>query len=190
MPDQKHDETRRNLLQSAAGLVLAQAALPANAASTSIVSKALGRPGDFDFLNGHWKIKHRRLKPESGKWDVFEGEASCFSILKGVASIEELRIPSRDFSGTGIRLLDVKKQLWNDYWVNGKSGVLTTPGQTGVFENGVGTFGADDADEGKPIKVRGVWDRITPNSCRWFQGVSRDGGKTWEDNWFMDWSRA
>lgn len=182
-----HDEKRRAILQSAAGLMLAQAVLPASAAPEA---KAIGKPGDFDFLNGHWKIKHRRFKSDTKQWDTFEGEASCWSILKGVASIEELRIPARDFSGTGIRLLDVKNRLWNDYWVNGKSGVLTTPGQTGVFENGVGIFGADDEDDGKPIKVRGVWDRITPKSCRWFQGVSTDGGKTWDDNWFMDWTRA
>jgi hypothetical protein len=35
-----------------------------------------------------------------------------------------------------------------------------------------------------------VWDRITPKSCRWFQGVSRDGGKSWDDGWFMDWTRV
>jgi hypothetical protein len=54
----------------------------------------------------------------------------------------------------------------------------------------VGTFIADDADDGQPIKVRGVWDRITPTSCRWHQAVSRDGGKVWEENWFMDWVRV
>ena len=59
----------------------------------------------------------------------------------------------------------------------------------GTFENGVGTFLADDEDNGAPIKARGVWDRITPTSCRWFQGVSRDGGTTWTDTWFMDWTR-
>jgi hypothetical protein len=60
----------------------------------------------------------------------------------------------------------------------------------GGFENGVGTWIADDTDDGAPIKVRGVWDRITPSSCRWHQAVSRDGGKTWQENWFMDWTRA
>ncbi|MCE9523259.1 MAG: hypothetical protein K8S25_12610, partial [Alphaproteobacteria bacterium] len=77
-----------------------------------------------------------------------------------------------------------------DHWVNARSGVLTLPGTTGSFENGVGTFEADDVDGDKPIQVRGVWDRITPKSCRWYQVISRDGGKTWDGNWFMDWRRA
>ena len=183
------DQQRRLVLQSAAGLVLAHST---SGAATAIASsnKSHGKPGDFDFLAGNWKIRHRRFKPDTKQWDNFEGEATCWTILAGVASIEELRIPARDFSGMGVRLLDIKNRIWHDYWVNGKSGVLTPPGQTGVFENGVGTFSADDLDNGKPLKVRGVWDRITPSSCRWYQSISRDDGKTWEENWFMDWQRA
>lgn len=155
------------------------------------VGTAFGKPGDFDFLAGNWKITHRRLKtPGTTDWDEFEGEATCWTILGGVGSVEELRVPARNFAGMGLRLLDVEKRIWNDFWVNGKNGVLTTPGQTGVFENGVGTFTADDKDGDKPIKVKGVWDRITPRSCRWWQAVSWDDGKTWEENWFMDWTRA
>ena len=63
-------------------------------------------------------------------------------------------------------------------------------GVKGSFENGVGTFESDDMDGDSPTKAQGVWDRITPNSCRWYQTTSKDGGKTWEGNWFMDWVRA
>jgi hypothetical protein len=148
-----------------------------------------GKPGEFDFLAGEWRIKHRRLKAD-GSWDLFDGEATCFSILKGVGSIEELRIPARDFSGTGIRLLDVENKVWNDHWVNAKSGVLTAPGQSGGFIDGVGWFISDDVENGKPVKYAGIWDEITPTSCRWRQASSRDGGKTWDENWVMNWTRA
>jgi hypothetical protein len=179
---------RRTVLQSAAALAVGHIATGASGASAAPI-KPLGKIGDFNFLAGNWKIAHRRLKSPN-TWDVFEGEATCWTILGGVGSIEELRIPARDFAGSGIRLLDIEKRIWADYWVNARSGVLTPPGMPGVFENGVGTFLADDMDGDRPIKVRGVWDRITPTSCRWHQAVSRDGGKTWEENWFMDWVRA
>ena len=183
-------ETRRE--------VLIAAALAMTAMSTSVAAdekadpkKPDGKAGDFDFLAGEWRIQNRRLKSaDSGDWDEFEGEATCWTILAGVGSIEELRIPARKFSGMGLRLLDVEKRLWNDFWVNSRNGVLTTPGQTGVFDNGVGTFTADDMDGDRPIKVRGVWDKITPNSCRWSQAVSYDQGATWKDNWLMDWTRV
>ncbi|MFN7966214.1 MAG: hypothetical protein U0V87_11060 [Acidobacteriota bacterium] len=197
---------RRRFLQSAAGLAIGQIALDAVSAFANepnqppsketkavgaTVGKTPGKPGDFNFLAGSWKISHRQLKkPGTDEWDLFQGEATCWTILGGVGSIEELRIPARNFSGLGLRLLDVDNKVWYDYWVNARSGVLTPPGMPGSFENGAGIFIADDVDGDTPIKVRGVWDRITPTSCRWHQAISRDGGKSWEENWFMDWTRV
>jgi hypothetical protein len=186
------DDSRRTLLKNAAaGLAVCVAGTGTSAATTVAAEAPYGKPGEFDFLAGEWKIRHRRLKsPGSDDWDEFDGEATCWTILGGVGSVEELRIPARNFSGMGLRLLDVEKREWSDFWVNAKSGVLTTPGTTGVFVDGAGTFVADDMDGDTPIKVRGVWDRITPTSCRWHQAISRDNGKTWQGNWFMDWTRV
>lgn len=189
MPTPIVDLERRALLLTAAGLIATpQAAVPRvrEAGAPAVQGKA----GDFDFLAGQWTIRHRRLKADK-TWDEFDGAATCWTILAGTASIEELRIPARDFSGMGIRLLDPKTLVWNDYWVNGKDrGLDGTPGLTGVFVDGVGTFTAEDTENGVTTVYRGVWDRIAPASHRWRQGVSRDGGKTWDDNWFMHWTRA
>jgi hypothetical protein len=189
------NEARRTLIASAAAGIAAGlagfdgAALAATAEPvTTTIDQPNGKPGDFAFLAGEWKISHRRLT--NGAWDEFDGEATVWTILGGVGSVEELRIPARQFSGMGLRLLDVDKRVWTDFWVNARSGVLAPPGMTGVFVDGAGTFQAIEYEDGKPITVRGVWDRITPTSCRWHQAVSRDGGKTWEENWFMDWKRA
>jgi hypothetical protein len=195
------DLTRRQLMASsivvaasavAGGLSAsgANASEPASKASPSQAAPPPGKPGDFDFLHGEWRIAHRRLKDaKAGVWDEFEGEATCWTILGGVGSVEELRIPARDFAGMGLRLLDVEKKVWSDFWVNARSGVLTPPGMTGGFVDGVGTFTAEDTHEDKPIVVRGVWDRIAEGRCRWHQSVSYDAGKTWEYNWYMEWTR-
>ena len=186
---------------SGANVVASNAAIPntasaANAVNAIAASKSParnwnGKPGEFDFLSGEWKISHRRIdKPGSKEWSVFEGEATCWSILGGIGSIEELRIPVRNFSGMGLRLLDVEKKEWSDFWVNAKSGVLVPPAVIGGFENGVGLFISDEPDGGQAIKVRGMWDNITAKTCRWQHAVSRDGGLTWEDNWIMDWKRV
>ena len=58
------------------------------------------------------------------------------------------------------------------------------------FDNGVGTFFADDNLEGRPIRVRFLWSDITPSSARWQQAFSEDGGATWETNWVMDFERT
>ncbi|HEV7765654.1 MAG TPA: hypothetical protein VGQ76_11680 [Thermoanaerobaculia bacterium] len=190
MDDNSIDLQRRSLLVSAAGVAVGLALNVSAQTSTTAEAEeeAQGKPGDFDFLAGNWKISHRQLKGK--EWDEYKGEATCWTVLGGVASIEELRIPARNFSGMGVRVLDVEKRVWSDFWVNARSGVLGCPGLTGVFKKGVGTFTAEEMDNGQPILARGVWDRITPTSCRWHQAVSRDGGKTWEPNWFMDWQKV
>lgn len=149
-----------------------------------------GKPGDFDFLEGRWRIQHAQRRPGQATWDRFEGEARCWSILGGMGSVEELLIPARKFSGMGLRLLDVEARVWSDFWVNARSGVLTSPGQTGSFEGGAGIFSSDYEDGGRKMLSVGVWDRITPTGCRWRQATSGDGGKTWTQDWIMDWRRA
>jgi hypothetical protein len=176
---------RRTVLTAAAGTAVAAAV--SNGTRAEPVAPA--RPGEFDFLNGHWTIANRRLKAP-GDWDVFEGEATCWSILGGVASVEELRIPARDFSGMGLRTLDATNGVWLDYWMNSKTGVPASAGTPGRFVDGVGNFDASDTEDGRPVIYRGCWDQITASSCRWRQGASRDGGATWDWNWIMEWTRV
>jgi hypothetical protein len=175
---------RRTILKSVAGLVVS-ASLPVGATSTI----ALGKPGEFDWLSGEWRIAHRQLK--NGIWDEFAGEATCWSILDGVGHVEELRIPARGFSGMGLRLLDLKTRIWSDYWVNAKSGALGAAGLTGGFVNGEGIFDARETVDGKEMIYRGLWDRIVPGkSHRWQQMASRDGGESWDISWTMNWNRV
>ncbi|WP_157281067.1 hypothetical protein [Pelomonas sp. Root1237] len=189
---------RRRLLQAAAALALtpsrAAPAEPAEPQPGPAMTGALpttrtpGKPGDFDFLSGRWKILNHRRR--NGVWDVFEGEATVHAILAGVCSVEELRIPARQFGGMGLRLLDVKKAQWSDFWVNAASGELGAQGLPGSFEGGAGIFQEQSEEDGKTVIYRSVWDRITPTSCRWQQAASRDGGKTWVMDWSMDWTRV
>lgn len=194
--DRSIDSRRRALLQAAlvagaGGLIeAARAETPTFDPIPSVPkTRTRAKPGDFDFLAGEWRISHRRLR-KPGDWDAFDGEATCWTILGGVGSVEELRIPARSFSGMGLRLLDLETRVWSDYWVNAASGVLGAAGLTGSFENGEGLFYADDDEGGKPLKGAGIWDQVTPTSCRWRQALSRDGGRTWEQTWIMHWRRV
>ncbi|AVP99084.1 DUF1579 domain-containing protein [Ahniella affigens] len=194
---------RRNLLQSALGLSVLAAIgpTPAQAAADdatetnaspakSAADVPKGLPGQFDFLSGEWRIKNRKRKADSpGGWDEFEGEATCTSLLGGRVHVEELRIPARDFAGMGLRVLEAATGIWHDIWVNAKAGVVVGPGMPGGFEDGVGSFIVTETVDGKTSIYRSVWDRITPNSCRWHQATSNDSGQTWEMDWEMHWTR-
>jgi hypothetical protein len=192
---------RRLLLKTLASVAASIGVLPAALAEERSSSDAAsdgdpptippGKPGDFDFLTGEWKIHHRQRQADTGAWLEFDGEATCWSLLGGIAHVEELRIPARDFSGMGLRLLDRKTHVWSDYWVNGKAGTLGAPGLTGGFVDGRGIFESRDQEDGKPVVYRGVWDRIDKGkSHRWYQAASRDDGKSWDISWEMDWRRA
>jgi hypothetical protein len=182
--------SRRNLLRSASAATLGTLLLDALPAFAQAPTPLPGG-GEFAFLAGEWRIAnryHRRRPDGTYFWDEFPGEATVRSVLAGNGSIEELRIPARNFGGLGVRLYDGERRAWKDSWVDGQQRVVGDP-VYGTFENGAGTFIADDANDGHPTKSRGIWDRITPTSCRWYSSISRDAGATWEDVWYMAWTR-
>ena len=150
-----------------------------------------GKPGDFDFLTGEWRIKWTMRDTKSPEGVVvYDSEATVIPRLKGVGSLEELRTPSRNYMGMGLRFLDLETKIWNDIFVNAKSALIVTPGQAGYFIDGVGIFELYETIDGKQTVTRGVWDKITKNSCRWYQGFSEDNGKTWAVDGYMHWTRV
>jgi len=164
---------RRTLLQLAAGLAVGSAlGLAGGARAAAVPPAATGKSGDFDFLTGEWTIKHRQWKNK--KWDLFTGEATVVGILGGIASIEELRIPERNFSGMGLRLLDVNRKLWADFWVNSQSGVLGSgpPGGASPTASVPGTATTSTA-AGSPSSSAAVGTRSRPPPAAGIRPVRR-----------------
>ena len=60
----------------------------------------------------------------------------------------------------------------------------------GSFSGNVGQFEGDDTLRGQPIRVRFRWTEIDTPTPKWEQAYSPDGGKTWETNWVMHFTRA
>ncbi len=142
--------------------------------------------GDFNFLAGEWRIENRRLK-DGDTWEEFAGGATVHRVMAGQASIEELRANGK-YLGMGVRVWHPEQGMWADHWTGFYDGVVNAP-QMGRFVDGVGTFGGE-AEAGETERWRGIWDQITPTSCRWHQQVSRDGGKSWHEQWVMHWRRV
>lgn len=147
-------------------------------------------PGDFDFLTGEWTIELRNFDTSGpqGK-EVKRASATVHRVLNGAGSIEELRRGDGAMWGMGVRVWLPEKKQWADHWTAADNGVVNPP-QLGSFIDGAALFLADDEHEGKPVKIRAVWDKITPTSCRWYQCMSKDQGKTWEYGWYMEWTRV
>lgn len=145
--------------------------------------------GDFDFLTGEWHIRHSRLKPgTSDEWMAFESSASVHRVLNGMGSIEELRNPDGSFMGMAVRMWLPDQKKWADHWTSAGNGVVNPP-QLGEFVDGEGVFISEETVDNVRWLYRGIWDKITAESCRWHQSASSDGGTTWDWNWWMEWTR-
>jgi len=149
---------------------------------------------DFDFLIGSWKVHNRRLKKPltgSSEWYEFDGTSVARKVWDGRANIDEYQAdtPGGSIEGLTLRLYDRKAQQWSLYWANAANGRLDVP-TVGSFKDGRGEFYDQEILDGRSIFVRYVWSDIKPNSCRWEQAFSVDGGRTWETNWIMDLTRT
>jgi hypothetical protein len=154
-----------------------------------------GRDGqrDFDFFMGSWTVRNRRLRQRlegSTQWDEFDGTVVARPVWGGSANVDEYEAvgPDGAIHGLTVRLYDPATRQWRLYWANRAKGSLDTP-MIGGFADGRGEFYDQELFEGKSIFVRYLWSDITPTSCRWEQAFSADGGKTWETNWIMDFTR-
>jgi len=160
-------------------------------------SPAVVRDGqhDFDFVFGRWKVHNRRLlKPLTGsnEWVEFEGTWVAKPIWEGRGNMDEFVVdaPSGRIYGTTVRLYNQKTGEWSLYWANAANGEFSLPATVGHFTHGRGEFFDREEYNGRPIMVRYIWSNITPNSARWEQAFSVDGGKTWETNWVTENTRV
>lgn len=142
---------------------------------------------DFDFEIGTWKTHLRRLvHPLTGSttWIEYEGTTVVRKVWNGRANLVELEAdgPGGHFEGLSLRLYNPESHQWSLNFANSNSGTLSQP-TIGEFKNGRGEFFDQETLNGRAIFVRFVISDITPDSCRFEQAFSEDGGRTWEVNW-------
>ena len=168
----------------------AASAQPSSGASPTKLQQTLKqRDGqrDFDFHLGTWKTHLRRLlNPLTGstKWVEYEGTTVVRKVWQGRANLVELVAdgPAGHFEGLSLRLYNPQSRQWSLNFANANSGAMALP-TIGEFKNGRGEFYNQETLNGRAIFVRFIISDITPDSVRFEQAFSDDGGKTWEVNW-------
>jgi hypothetical protein len=142
---------------------------------------------DFDFEIGNWKTHLKRLvHPLTGSttWIEFDGTSVIRKVWNGRANLVELEVdgPSGHIEGLSLRLYNPQSRQWSLNFASASDGTLSVP-TVGEFKNGRGEFFDQETLGGRTIFVRNVFSDITPDSYRFEQSFSADGGKTWEVNW-------
>ena len=151
-----------------------------------------GSTHDFDYFVGAWTTAQRRLKVRgvgSNEWEEFPGNLCMSLYLGGMATVDELYLPTKGSAGLTLRTFDRETRQWSIYWVSTATGKLDPVPVVGGFEGNRGEFYAEDHDKGRPIKVRFTWKELDHDHARWEQAFSYDN-RTWETNWTADFSRA
>jgi hypothetical protein len=164
---------------------------------------------DFDFIYGKWRMPNHRLTKRlagSHQWVNFITCDEGSPLPGGIGDIDYWKASYwKNFVGVTLRTYDPKMGLWRIYWVDNKfsGGVVGTP-IVGKFQGNVGVFKGRDTFNGIPIIIRFTWifnpkasevsekweQTLNPTRSRvvakWEQAFSKDGGKTWETNWYNE----
>jgi len=186
---------RRAAVAALAGLA---GTLPALAPSSARAREADASAGarDFDFFFGRWQVRHRRLRERlagSREWIEFDGTSVAQPLLGGHGNVDDnvFAFHGNTIRGVTLRSFDPPTGQWSIWYLDTRAplGPLDPPVR-GSFRDGVGTFYADDAFAGRPIRVRFTWSAVNPAAPHWEQAFSADGGATWETNWAMDFRRV
>lgn len=149
---------------------------------------------DFDFMVGSWKIHNHFLEGRlrgSTTWIEYDAQYDLQLLLDGLGNIDRYTAvgEGHTINGMTLRLFNPSTGEWSLYWAdNVRAGILQPP-MIGKFHGDVGEFFGDEEVNGKKVLCRFRWLRGNLNSPQWEQAFSADGGKTWETNWIMVFTR-
>jgi hypothetical protein len=175
--------------------VLSLVSLPSHSDAPAAAARTEVRDGshDFDFNVGTWHTHIRRiLDPLSGGTHSMElnGTVTVRKVWGGRAQLEEIEAdgPNGHWEGLTLFLYNPAAHQWGQSYINSIMAELTTP-LIGEFHEGRGELFAHDTFEGKSTLVRGVWSDIRPDSHRFEESYSRDGGESWHPTFIADLTR-
>lgn len=164
-----------------------------DAAQERAASPPASGASGFDFLIGDWRVENRKLKKRltrSNDWFEFSGRFTVRPILDGAGNMDDLVLddPNGRQSGSSIRLFDRATKTWSIYWIDASSPTIEPPA-VGAVVDGVATLFGEERFEGRIVGLRYVYRNLSPQNASWEQAYSDDGGKSWEINWVMNFTR-
>jgi len=149
---------------------------------------------DFDFSFGTWKMHlSRLLHPLTGstKWIQLDGVSVVSKVWNGRANLVEFEVSGSlaHIQGLSLNLYNPSSHQWSLNFASASDGTLDEP-TIGEFRNGRGDFYNQESFGGRTILIRKSYLDVTPNSNRFEEAFSDDGGKTWEVNWVANFTRS
>jgi hypothetical protein len=152
---------------------------------------------DFDFNIGVWHTHIKRMLDPfaSGSESVeLNGTVTVRKVWDGKAELEEIETdgPKGHWQALTLFLYNPSAHQWSQSFVNSKVGTLSLSSTNiGEFKDGrVVLVGQDNGVTDKTILVRAVWSDIKPDSHRYEETYSNDGGMTWVTSFVANLTRV
>ncbi len=148
-----------------------------NAQSVSIDDSTL-----FDFWVGEWNLTWTNA---DGK--IESGYNRIEKILDGKVIQEHFSDDKNSFKGTSISVYNAQKKTWHQAWADNQGGYFDFEGSV---SDGNRMFSTGPTEiNGVKIIRRMVFHDIKQNTFIWDWEVSKDGGKSWELRWRINYKR-
>ncbi len=143
----------------------------------------------FDFWIGEWDVLLRMIQPDNTWRDSVGAKVNIHRILDGKAILELW--DSGPIKGFSLRYFDPEQKKWMLYLSWPRNNASSISQLAGEFRHGRGEFYSGPALGDASARIsRYTFCDITPNSLRWDDAFSGDGGKNWRNNWIMEFSRT
>lgn len=157
-----------------------------------VAASASSSSHDFDYLVGRWNIKNRTLKePLTGndEWEEFDATQELRPVLLGLGNVDvfSTELDRKPFEGLTLRLFDPQTRLWTIYWADSKAMKLDD-GKVGSFDGDEGEFFGREIVDGKDVIVKFHWDKRDRKAPVYSRAFSADSGRTWQWNWYSNFS--
>ena len=167
----------------AAATLLGPAAMPARSQDAPAPKAIRDGQHDFDFNFGTWTTHiTRRVHPLSGSDERAQmtGTVTVRKVWGGSAWLEEIVADGggAHLEGMTLFVYTPASRQWSQSYID-KSGARDAA-LIGAFSGGRGELYAQDMLDGRAILIRATWSEIAPDSHRFEEAYSDDGGTTWE----------
>ena len=136
---------------------------------------------NFDFFVGTWTSRSSdgsaRCWPAATTGTSSPASPECWSVFDGAGNIDEVTFPEKGFGGVTLRLYDQDTDQWSLYWASSGTGLATAAAgraasATTAVASSSPTMSTGDAGD----RCRTSGSPHSPDSCRWEQAFSTDGG--------------
>ena len=169
--------------------------VPVSAALFAAVALAAGTPPAGPCAGPEWKQLDFWVGEWNARWPASPGTPAG----TGTNRIEKILdgcVVSENFAGSGPQALvgksystfDPKTGRWRQTWVDNQSSYLDFTGDFSKSGEKIFAMRATGKD-GRPVELRMVFRNITPDAFDWSWERSPDGGRTWQVQWPIHYTR-